>query len=93
MLYLKNQVLDDDDGAGKVLGLLSWFSPSILVAVYTSLLMQHFSTQPADGPTEWLGGNVWRWINIIATMGLYGVELWLGKEDMDGSLTGHWKTD
>jgi hypothetical protein len=92
--------LDDDDGAGKVLGLLSWFSPSILVAVYTSLLMQHFSTQPADGPTEWwtleggnLGGNVWRWINITATMGLYALELYLGKEDMDGSLTGHWKTD
>ncbi|KAG9237544.1 ER membrane protein-like protein [Amylocarpus encephaloides] len=93
--------LDDDDGAGQVLGLLSWFSPSILVAVYTSLLMQHFSTTSAEGNyTEWwtmqggdTGGNVWRWINVMATMALYAVELYLGKEDMDGTLTGHWKTD
>lgn len=93
--------LDDSDGAGKILGLLSWFSPSILVAVYTSLLMQHFSTTSAEGNgTEWwtmqggdAGGNVWRWINVAATMALYALELYLGKEDVDGSLTGHWKTD
>jgi hypothetical protein len=93
--------LDDSDGAGKILGLLSWFSPSILVAVYTSLLMQHFSTTSAEGNgTEWwtmqggdAGGNIWRWINVAATMALYALELYLGKEDIDGSLTGHWKTD
>lgn len=93
--------LDDSDGAGKILGLLSWFSPSILVAVYTSLLMQHFSTASAEGNNvEWwtlqggeAGGNIWRWINIAATMALYSLELYLGEEDLDGSLTGHWKTD
>lgn len=94
--------LDDDDGAGWFLGLLSWFSPSILVAVYTSLLMQHFSTLSENGqPEEWwtlsqggnTAGNVWRWVNVAATMALYAVELYLGKEDTDGSLTGHWKTD
>ncbi|RDW61093.1 ER membrane protein-like protein [Coleophoma cylindrospora] len=93
--------LDDSDGAGKILGLLSWFSPSILVAVYTSLLMQHFSTASAEGNTvEWwtlqgggAGGNIWRWINVAATMALYSLELYLGEEDLDGSLTGHWKTD
>ena len=93
--------LDDSDGAGKILGLLSWFSPSILVAVYTSLLMQHFSTTSAEGNgSEWwtmqggdAGGNIWRWINVAATMALYALELYLGKEDVDGSLTGHWKTD
>ncbi|KAH8685983.1 ICE2-domain-containing protein [Tricladium varicosporioides] len=93
--------LDDSDEAGKILGLLSWFSPSILVAVYTSLLMQHFSTTSAEGNSaEWwtmqggdAGGNVWRWINVVATMALYAFELYLGKEDVDGSLTGHWKTD
>ncbi|KAF4636236.1 hypothetical protein G7Y89_g1835 [Cudoniella acicularis] len=93
--------LEDSDGAGKILGLLSWFSPSILVAVYTSLLMQHFSTTSGEGNgTEWwkmqggdTGGNVWRWVNVIATMALYAFELYLGKEDVDGSLTGHWKTD
>lgn len=92
--------LEDSDGAGKILGLLSWFSPSILVAVYTSLLMQHFSTQGGEMSHQWwmlqggnAGGNVWRWSNVAATMALYAIELWLGKEDIDGSLTGHWKTD
>jgi hypothetical protein len=93
--------LDDSDGAGKILGLLSWFSPSILVAVYTSLLMQHFSTTSAEGNVaEWwmmqgggIGGNIWRWINVAATMALYALELYLGKEDIDDSLTSHWKTD
>ncbi|KAI5284885.1 hypothetical protein KEM52_002690, partial [Ascosphaera acerosa] len=42
--------LDDSDGAGKFLAVLSYFSPSILVAVYTSLLMQHFaSTNSTEG--------------------------------------------
>ncbi|CAL3967267.1 hypothetical protein PZA11_003619 [Diplocarpon coronariae] len=92
--------LEDSDGAGKILGLLSWFSPSILVAVYTSLLMQHFSTTSAEGnQAEWWmmqggdsGGNIWRWINVAATMALYSLELYLGKEDVD-DLTSHWKTD
>ncbi len=93
---------DHEDGANWFLNILSWFSPSILVAVYTSLLMQHFSTLSENGqPEEWwtltqggqTGGNVWRWINVSATMALYALELYLGKEDTDGSLTGHWKTD
>jgi hypothetical protein len=93
--------LEDTDGAGQILGLLSWFSPSILIAVYTSLLMQHFaSTATEGGLGEWssmqggsAGGNLWRWINVMGTMALYALELHLGKEDMDGGLTGHWKSD
>lgn len=93
--------LGDNEGEGKILGLLSWFSPSILIAVYTSLLMQHFSSVTSEGNMgEWwmvqggnTGGNIWKWINVAATMALYALELNLGKEDMDGSLTGHWKID
>jgi hypothetical protein len=93
--------LEDTDGAGQLLGLLSWFSPSILIAVYTSLLMQHFATTNGDGVQgEWwtsqggdVGGNFWRWINVAGTMALYALELYLGKEDMDGGVTGHWKSD
>lgn len=92
--------LDDSDGAGQVLGFLSWFSPSILIAVYTSLLMQHFAAQSTGPYEEWwksdgvAGGNLWRWINLGCTMGLYAVELWLGKhDDLDSGLAGHWKTD
>lgn len=94
--------LDDSDGAGQFLGLLGWFSPTILVAVYTSLLMQHFAStsQAMGGSGEWWssqgggGGNLWRWVNLACTMGLYAVELWLGKQDdIDAGLAGHWKTD
>lgn len=94
--------LDDDDEAGRVLGFLSWFSPSILIAVYTSLLMQHFASSSTNGDAagEWwtsqggdAGGNLWRWINLAATMGLYAIELNLGRADDDGRLTSHWKSD
>jgi hypothetical protein len=88
----------DDDGASRLLGFLSWFSPSILIAVYTSLLLQHFSVSPAGDEVGWtlragdVGGNAWRWTNVAATMGLYAIELYLGS-DGDEGLTSHWKTD
>lgn len=95
--------LEDRDGAGQLLGLLSWFSPTVLIAVYTSLLMQHFASTNNNGdhPTEWWtsqgggdpGGNVWRWVNVGGTMALYALELYLGEDDLDGGVTGHWKTD
>ncbi|KAJ6036036.1 hypothetical protein N7540_000315 [Penicillium herquei] len=94
--------LEDSDGAGQVLAFLSYFSPSILIAVYTSLLMQHFSStsQAMGGSGEWWsvqgagGGNLWRWINLACTTALYAVELWLGEHnDLDNGLAGHWKTD
>ncbi|KAI1332889.1 ICE2-domain-containing protein [Xylariaceae sp. FL0255] len=86
--------LDDSDGANRMLGFLSWFSPSILIAVYTSLLLQHFSNNEEgwtlrDGDAD---GNIWRWINVAATMGLYAIELYLGSDDADGVVS-HWKTD
>ncbi|KFA63869.1 hypothetical protein S40285_04452 [Stachybotrys chlorohalonatus IBT 40285] len=83
---------EDSEAAGFLLGVFSWFSPSILVAVYTSLLLQHFSA--SDGPDGWtlrggdVGGTTWRWINIGLTMLLYGVELYLSPDDQD-----HWKVD
>ena len=102
----KEPTLEDNNGANQFLAFLSWFSPSILVAVYTSLLMQHFATTigpdagaPGGIASWWNGnnhsgladGNLWKWINLAGTMGLYAVELWLGKEDdIDG---GHWKVD
>lgn len=89
--------LDDSDSASQLLGFLSCFSPSILIAVYTSLLNQHFST--STGEEGWTlhhgdaGGNVWRWANVGITMALYGIELYLGSDDADGSMSGHWKVD
>ena len=92
--------LEDSDGAGQLLGLLSWFSPTILVAVYTSLLMQYFASTSGENGGDWwtsqggdVGGNLWRWINVAGTMALYALELYLGKEDLDGGLTSHWKSD
>ncbi|KAF2732447.1 ICE2-domain-containing protein [Polyplosphaeria fusca] len=94
--------VDDEDAAGKALGFLSWFSPSILIAVYTSLLMQHFasSTTNGNGDGEWwknqggdAGGNFWRWINLAVTMSLYAIELQISKEDDDGLRSSHWKSE
>ncbi|CAG8881788.1 unnamed protein product [Penicillium nalgiovense] len=94
--------IDDTDAAGQVLGFLSYFAPSILIAVYTSLLMQHFAStsQAMGGSGEWWstqgngGGNPWRWINLACTISLYAVELWLGEtNDLDNGVAGHWKTD
>lgn len=90
--FIEETDWDDSETASKVLGFLSWFSPSILIAVYTSLLLQHFST--SDSEDGWtlrggdVGGSTWRWINVGLTMVLYGVELMLGSDDHD-----HWKVD
>jgi len=87
---------DDSDGANRLLGFLSWFSPSMLIAVYTSLLLQHFTVSNTGDDVGWTlragdaGGNPWRWVNIAATMGLYAFELYLGGDGDGGS---HWKTD
>lgn len=93
---LEEPSLDDSDAANRLLGVLSWFSPSILISVYTSLLLQHFAASDNEGWTLRdgdAGGNTWRWINVAATMGLYAIELYLGSEDGDGSMASHWKTD
>ena len=88
--------LEDSDGANKLLEFLSWFSPSMLIAVYTSLLLQHFTVSNSGDDIGWTlragdsGSNPWRWINIAATMGLYAVELYLGGDGDEGL---HWKTD
>ncbi len=92
--------LEDSDTTSKLLGIVSLFSPSILIAVYTSLLLQHFSISN-DGidAIGWTlsagngGGNAWRWTNVFATMVLYAVEMYLGSEDPDSGLTNHWKMD
>ncbi|OTB09087.1 hypothetical protein M426DRAFT_7111 [Hypoxylon sp. CI-4A] len=87
---------EESDDANRLLGFLSWFSPSILISVYTSLLLHHFST--SNGDEGWTlrhgdaGGNTWRWINVAATMLLYANELRIGNDDIDGLGT-HWKTD
>jgi hypothetical protein len=88
---------DSSESVGTLMGLLTYFSPSILIAVYTSLLMQHFASAAADHPGEWWtsqggegGGNISRWANLAGTMALYAVELYLGKEHDDGL---HFKLD
>ncbi|KAF2480080.1 ICE2-domain-containing protein [Neohortaea acidophila] len=91
--------LEDGEGVSTLMGLLSYFSPSVLIAVYTSLLMQHFASASTDHPDEWWtsqggqgGPNISRWINLAGTMALYAVELYLSREYGD-EMNGHWKMD
>lgn len=94
---------EDLDGPNRLFMFLSWFSPSILIAVYTSLLLQHFTViSEADsmsghedslyslitGPR---GSIFWRWINLALTVVLYAVEIAMGKDQADFS--DHWKTE
>jgi ICE2 len=48
--------LEDGDGANRLLGFLSWFSPSMLIAVYTSLLCNTLPSLTMEmtwgGPSE-----------------------------------------
>ncbi|KAF2665338.1 ER membrane protein-like protein [Microthyrium microscopicum] len=95
--------LDDSDETGRLIAILGVFRTSILVAVYTSLLMQHFAAISGNGHSgeiDWWttqggspGGNLWRWINLAFTMAVYAVELYLGRTDMETGITTHWKTD
>ncbi|KAL2017568.1 hypothetical protein VTK56DRAFT_1941 [Thermocarpiscus australiensis] len=93
---MEDPTLEDTEGASRLLGFLSWFSPSMLIAVYTSLLLQHFSVSNSGDDVGWTlragdaGGSTWRWINVAFTMGLYALELYLGGHG-DGGI--HWKTD
>jgi len=93
--------LEDSDEAGRILAFLSVFSPTILVSVYTSLLMQHFESISGNDTihTGWwasqggsAGGNLWRWINLAFTMAVYSVELYLGRDSEHG-MAPHWHTD
>ena len=97
--------LDDDDDTTRILGFLTSFSPSIIIAVYTSLLMQHFASGNGDmnGSAvqgEWwksqggeTGGNLWRWVNLGITMAMYAIELKMSKEDDEVRFSQHWKSD
>lgn len=83
---------EETEASSVFVSILSWFSPSLLVAVYTSLLLQHFAV--SAGMDGWtlragdVGGSTWRWINVGLTMVLYSVELYLGTEEQT-----HWKVD
>ncbi|KAF8474932.1 ICE2-domain-containing protein [Kalaharituber pfeilii] len=92
--------MNDEEASSRFVSLLSQYSPSILVGVYTHLLMQHFAlidlgVAKVGGYTLSFpgGGNLWRWVNIGTTMTLYGVELALGDGDGESSVTSHWKTE
>jgi hypothetical protein len=63
----------DREAVSRVAGVFAWYSPCILVAVYTHLLMQHFEVIEGNGLNgRWMtsipvGGHLWRWVNIGAT--------------------------
>jgi len=89
----------DHEAMSRIAAFFGWYSPCILVAVYTHLLLQHFEVVGGNGlAANWVtgvpvGGHVWRWVNIGATMLLYAFELLMGDQNGNESLTSHWKTD
>jgi len=80
------------------------YSPIILIATYTNLLLSTLTPAQESGWDWLLGGNgtwggfrTWRWINTFVTMGLYTLEMQFeGDLDMDVNgegITGHWKVE
>src|ERR1700721_178769 len=81
------------------------YSPIILIATYTNLLLSTLTPASAEDSWTWLlGGNgtwggfrTWRWINTFITLGLYTLEMQFeGDRDIEGNgegITGHWKTE
>lgn len=63
----------DREVMSRIAGFFGWYSPCILIAVYTHLLLQHFEVIGGNGlAAGWItgvpvGGHVWRWVNIGAT--------------------------
>ncbi|CAK7241809.1 MAG: hypothetical protein STHCBS139747_003280 [Sporothrix thermara] len=100
---LQEPTLEDSDAASKLLGFLSWYSASILIAIYTSLLLQHFTiaSNTAGLDAGWsllrtgeiTGGTTTRWVNVVGVMVLYAFEMYLGNDEMDGGVTNHWKME
>ncbi|CAK7266127.1 hypothetical protein SEPCBS57363_001938 [Sporothrix epigloea] len=99
---LQEPSLEDSDAANKLLGFLSWYSASILIAIYTSLLLQHFTVTSniAGHDAGWSliragkisGGTTVRWVNVVGVMVLYAIEMYLGHDELDG-VTNHWKME
>ena len=82
------------------------YSPIILIATYTNLLLSTLTPATSTGGSwtwilgingTWGGFRTWRWINTFATLGLYTLEMrFSGDMDLetDGEgITGHWKVE
>ena len=82
------------------------YSPIILVATYTNLLLSTLTPATSTGISwawilgingTWGGFRTWRWINTFATLGLYTFEMRFGGDmdlETDGEgITGHWKVE
>ncbi|EPS35713.1 hypothetical protein H072_10841 [Dactylellina haptotyla CBS 200.50] len=96
-------------GTTRFLNFIRSFSPVAMITVYTNLLMMHFEAMRggelgiAVGKMGWvnmliwtpLGAQIWRWVNVLATLALYSFELCQAQaDDEDGmTVTSHWKTD
>ena len=70
--------MNDEEASSRFVSFLSQYSPSILVGVYTHLLMQHFAMLES-GVLSIVGlklplpmeGHLWKWINIGTTSGFF----------------------
>lgn len=85
------------------------YSPCVIIALYTHLLMHHFgilAAKPFDsspGVVGWidrairdpqLSWQVWGWANIFGTLTVYCLELVYGKESSgDALVDGHFKQE
>ncbi|KTW29858.1 hypothetical protein T552_01062 [Pneumocystis carinii B80] len=87
--------LDDKEPTSRIMNILISFSPCVLIAVYTHLLLQHFSLHGHDALIFGIQmGSVliWRWLTAFMVVGFYAIEILLGDETTSDILVSHWKT-
>jgi ICE2 len=99
--------LDSSEPSSKLMNIFILYSPIILIATYTNLLLSTLLREQGGwsywgwlvgmDARIWAGFRTWRWINTFATLGLYAVEMRFGG-DMDvetngQGITGHWKVE
>ncbi|QSL65007.1 hypothetical protein MERGE_002311 [Pneumocystis wakefieldiae] len=87
--------LDSKESTSRIMNILISFSPCVLIAVYTHLLLQHFSLHGHDALVFGIQlGSVltWRWLTAFMVVGFYAIEILLGNETTSDILISHWKT-
>ncbi|GAA5903597.1 hypothetical protein JCM8208_003634 [Rhodotorula glutinis] len=82
--YEDNRKLSEEEPAARIMTVVLTYSRSLLIGVYTHLLL--LSESQSD--QAW-----WRWVNVFSVIALWSLELRLGAHVDDDEGAGRWKSE
>ncbi|GAA5843377.1 hypothetical protein JCM9279_002082 [Rhodotorula babjevae] len=82
--YEDNRKLSEEEPAARVMTVVLTYSRSLLVGVYTHLLL----LSESQGDQQF-----WRWVNVFSVIALWSLELRLGAHVDDDEGAGRWKSE